>query len=93
MLGSAAVTAGAQEGTWSSLAAVLDAKWWADASVNDGLFVRRDADDETFTGFAMRRQGGEGCQRDPRFLFFRDYEVMEMSGDVRCRTNQVRKDF
>lgn len=50
MLGSAAVTAGAQEGTWSSLAAVLDAKWWADASVNDGLFVRRDADDETFTG-------------------------------------------
>ena len=47
-------------------------QWWADASVNDGLFVRRDADDETFIGFVARRQGGEGCQRDPRFLFLQD---------------------
>jgi len=34
-----------------SLAAVLERQWWADAPVNDGLFVRRDANDEALTGF------------------------------------------
>jgi hypothetical protein len=29
-------------------------QWWADATVNDGLFVRRAPDDETLTGFVAR---------------------------------------
>jgi hypothetical protein len=47
--------AGAKKAHRGSLAAVLERQWWADAPMNDGLFVRWGADDEAFTGFVARR--------------------------------------
>src|SRR5262249_24088444 len=45
---------GLREGIYRSLAAFLERQWWADAPVNDGLFVRGDAKRRNFNWFSLR---------------------------------------
>jgi hypothetical protein len=49
-------------------ATLLARQWWADAPMNDGLFVRWGAHGETLTGFVARRAGR--AIRDARVSHF-----------------------